>query len=307
MNPPGQRVDIGGRCLHFIAAGAGGPTVVFESGGGGGTSMSDLPLLRRISVFARGLIHDRAGLGWSDSGPLGRTFEERAGDLHALLERTDTPPPYVLVGSSFGGLGARAFCRRYPEEVAGMVLVDAAEEGKYFSTMARMRGFHEQELLGEARRTETGGVRSDLEERLAHTRAFSDAEKAALLELMSTPAHHLASLDELRDALDTTPAAMRAPGGFGALGDRPLIVLSHGIPNAGEMAAWEEGFMESQARLTALSSNSAHIVAAGVGHAIGLERPGLVIAAIRAVAEAAKAGTRLDVSAVERLAAGDGR
>ena len=80
---PGQCVDIGGRRMHHLAAGSGAPMVIFESGGAGGTSMSDLPLLRRISAFTRGCIYDRAGLGWSDPGPAGRSFDERAGDLRA--------------------------------------------------------------------------------------------------------------------------------------------------------------------------------------------------------------------------------
>jgi pimeloyl-ACP methyl ester carboxylesterase len=206
----------------------------------------------------------------------------------------------VLVGSSFGGLGARAFRQAFPDEVVGLVLVDAAEEAKYFPTMARMRAFHEGELRNEARRAERGELSGELAERLRRTRAFSDAEKAAMIALFSGPGHHLASLEEL-SAVDRTPPAMRAAGGFGGLGGRPLIVLSHGRPYTGDMSVWEQGFAGSQARLAALSSNSARIVAAGVGHSIGLERPDLVAAAIAAVIGAAS-GAPLDVREVERLA-----
>jgi pimeloyl-ACP methyl ester carboxylesterase len=276
--------------------------VVFESGGGGGLAMSDLPILRRVAAFTRGCIYDRAGLGWSDPGPAGRSFEERAGDLHALLRQAGEEGPYVLVGSSFGGFGARAFACAYPGEVAGMVLVDAPEEAKYFPTMATMRAFHEQELRSEAARAGSGDLRRDLETRLAGVRAFSEAEKAAMLDLFSQPNHHLASLDELSSALDQTPLQMQAAGGFGDLGERPLVVLSHGVSYAGEMSIWEEGFAESQARLAQLSTDSAHIVVAGAGHSIGAERPDIVTAAILAVVTAVRSGKPLDAGPVEALA-----
>jgi pimeloyl-ACP methyl ester carboxylesterase len=289
--------------MHYLVAGAGSPMVLFESGGGGGLAMSDLPLLRRVAAFTRGCIYDRAGLGWSDPGPADRNFEERAGDLHALLPRAGEKGPFVLVGSSFGGLGARAFCRAYPGEVAGMVLVDAAEEAKYFPTMRRMRAFHEDELRLEAGRALTGELSRDLDARLSGVRAFSEVEKSAMLELFSRPDHHLASLEELSSALDLTPPELQAAGGFGELGDRPLVVLSHGVPYAGEMAVWEEGFTESQARLAGLSANSAHVVVPGAGHSIGLERPDIVTAAIEAVVTAVRGGEPLNANAVDALVA----
>jgi pimeloyl-ACP methyl ester carboxylesterase len=277
--------------------------VVFESGGGGGLAISDLPVLCRVAAFTQGCIYDRAGLGWSDPGPAGRGFDERAGDLRALLVAAGESGPYVLVGSSFGGFGARAFCRVYPDLVAGMVLVDAAEEAKYFPTMARMRAFHQDELLSEAARARSGDLRRDLKQRLAGVRAFSEVEKAAMLDLFSRPDHHLASLEELSSALDRTPPQMQAAGGFGDLGERPLVVLSHGVSYTGEMSVWEEGFAESQARLAALSTNSAHITVTGAGHSIGAERPDIVAAAIDAVVTAVRSGERLDARRVEALAA----
>jgi len=285
--------------MHYLADGSGQPMVVFESGGGGGLSMSDLPVLRRVSAFTRGCIYDRAGLGWSDPGPPGRSFEARAGDLHALLAAAGEAPPYVLVGSSFGGLGARAFCQLYSAEVVGMVLVDAAEEQNYFTTMPSTRGQLEEELRAEALRAASGELRSDLARRLRRADAFSEAEKAAMLDLLSRPDHFEAALEEL-SAVDATPEEMRVAGGFGRLGDRPLVVLGRGKALGGPMAPWEEGAAASQLRLASLSTGSAYFVARGAGHSIGLERPALVAAAIAAVVNAAR-GNPLDVGAVERL------
>ena len=301
LPPPGRLIDIGGRRLHVLAVGQGGPAVVFESGGGGGSAVQDLVVQRLVGAFARAIIYDRAGLGWSDPPPAGRSFLERAGDLHALLEATGERPPYVIVGSSFGGLTTRAFALLYPDEEAGTVLLDAAEEQKYFSTMARMRTWHEQELRTEAGRAARGELRRRAEPLVRRARGFTDAEKAWLLEILSRPSHFLASIEEL-SAVDATPAEMKLAGGFGGLGDKPLIVISADKPLAGDMAVWQEGAAEAQARLATLSSNSVHITGVGLGHSIALERPALVVAAVKAVLGAV-AGGPLDAAEVRRLAA----
>ena len=301
LPPPGKLIDIGGRRLHGLAVGRGSPAVVFESGGGGGSAVQDLVVQRLVSAFARAIIYDRAGLGWSDPPPPGRSFLERADDLHALLKATGEAPPYVIVGSSFGGLTARAFAFRYPDEVVGMVLLDAAEEQKYFPTMARMRAWHEDELKTEAGRAASGELRRRAEPLVQRARGFTEAEKAWLLDALSRPDHFLAAIEEL-SAIDATPPKMQLAGGFGRLGDMPLIVLSADKPVTGDMAVWQEGAAEAQTRLAALSSHSAHITGVGLGHSIALERPTLVAAAIAAVLKAV-AGAPLDTSEVQRLAA----
>ncbi|HEY3887040.1 MAG TPA: alpha/beta hydrolase [Caulobacteraceae bacterium] len=298
---PGKLIDIGGRRLHVLAVGQGQPTVVFESGGGGGSAVQDLVVQRLVSAFARAIIYDRAGLGWSDPPAPGRSFLERAGDLHALLQAMGETPPYVIVGASFGGLTARAFHFRYPDEVAGMVLLDAAEERKYFPTMARMRAWHEDELTTEAGRAASGELRRHAEPLVRRARGFSEAEKGWLLDILSRPGHFLAALEEL-SAIDATPPEMQVAGGFGRLGGKPLIVLSADKPITGATAVWQEGAAEAQARLAALSSNIAHITGVGLGHSIALEHPALVVAAIEAVIKAA-AGAPLDTVEVRRLAA----
>ena len=88
------------------------------------TVLSWSDLQRELSRSFRVVSYDRAGLGWSDLGPMPRTADRIVDELHAMLERAAIPPPYVLVGHSFGGLTMPLFAERYPEEVAGMVLVD---------------------------------------------------------------------------------------------------------------------------------------------------------------------------------------
>jgi pimeloyl-ACP methyl ester carboxylesterase len=299
LEPLGALIEIGGgRRLHAVTAGSGSPTVVFESGGAGGSAIQDLPVLRRISAFTRGVVYDRAGLGWSDPAPPGRSFEERASDLHALLSRSETPP-FVLVGSSFGGLLVRMFCKLYPEQVAGVVLVDGGDEAKYFSAMRSMRAVHEREVREETGRIASGELRRRLERDLGRTRLFTETEKAALLEVVPRASHYETALSEFT-AIDRTPLDRQGAGGFGTFGDRPLVVLSHGVTN--QESIWEEGYTQSQQYLASLSTDSARVVAEGVGHSIALEHPDLVAAAIEAVVAAVN-GQKLDTARVRQLAA----
>ena len=128
--PPGRLVDVGGYRLHIHCLGpegASGPTVVMDAGIGE-CSLGWGLVQPEIARFARVCTFDRAGLGWSDPAPTPRTSRQIVSDLHALLTNAGIKPPYVLVGHSFGGLNARLYTSQFPEEVAGMVLVDSAHE-----------------------------------------------------------------------------------------------------------------------------------------------------------------------------------
>jgi pimeloyl-ACP methyl ester carboxylesterase len=124
--PPGRLVDIGGHSLHVLEMGQGStnaPTILLEAGLMS-TVLSWTGLQARLAQSFRVVSYDRAGLGWSDLGPMPRTADRIVSELHTLLDRAKIPAPYVLVGHSFGGLTMPLFAARYPNEVAGMVLID---------------------------------------------------------------------------------------------------------------------------------------------------------------------------------------
>ena len=79
-----------------------------------GSSISWTYVLPAVAEFTRACAYDRAGFGKSDRGPLPRTAGRLADELHTLLRTSGEPPPYVLVGHSFGGLVTRIFAARYP-------------------------------------------------------------------------------------------------------------------------------------------------------------------------------------------------
>ncbi len=122
-----DRVDAGGPELRMLRAGHGTPTVVFESGAG--SPLEAWVLVQpRVSRFAGTISYDRAGNGLSAKGPVPRDGQRVALELHAALQNAHAPPPYILVGHSLGGPYIRIFAGMFPQEVAGMVLVDPTQE-----------------------------------------------------------------------------------------------------------------------------------------------------------------------------------
>jgi pimeloyl-ACP methyl ester carboxylesterase len=101
--------------------------VIFESGGPG-PGLEWEAFQPEAAKFTQACWYDRADEGWSDPGPYPRTSNAIAKDLHELLKRVGVPAPYVLAGASFGGLNSRVYAGLYPDEVAGMVLIDSAHE-----------------------------------------------------------------------------------------------------------------------------------------------------------------------------------
>jgi pimeloyl-ACP methyl ester carboxylesterase len=290
---PGEMVSVSGHGMQLYCTGKarGGPTVVMDSGLGGG--LLDWQTVQpKVVNFARVCSYDRSGLGWSESGPSPRTSQRIVKELHALLENAGVGGPYVLVGHSFGGANVQLYASEYPEEVAGMVLVDSALDVRVLDEdlrdatanatpspltvkvlaplgIPRLIASEEDSLprrLAQERSTIYSGTR--------HLYAFSD-ESATINESVAT-------------ATDAAPS----------LGDKPLIVLIAG-------ARQYPGFTKEQAKRADkqtnefeasrqdLSENSKLVVAKNSAHYIQFDRPGLVVDAIRQVVDAARDGGQL--------------
>ena len=122
--PPGQLVDVGGYRLHINCVGTGSPTVVIDAGWGD-WSAGWSRVQPEAAKTTRVCTYDRAGMGYSEPGPLPRTAEQFAKELHTLLQHAAIPGPYVLVGHSMGGAPVRVFAHTYAAEVAGVVLIES--------------------------------------------------------------------------------------------------------------------------------------------------------------------------------------
>ena len=130
--PPGEMVDVGGYSLHINCVGQGNPTVVLDSRLGD-FSAQWVRVQRQVSDTTRVCAYDRAGMGWSEMGPDPRDARQITSELHTLLGKAGIEGPYVLVGHSFGGMYMQTYAARYPDEVAGVALVDSSTELDQFS------------------------------------------------------------------------------------------------------------------------------------------------------------------------------
>ena len=297
--PPGKLVDIGGRRMHIDCLGAGTPVVVLEPGSGQ-FSVLVRGLQRRVATFTRVCSYDRAGYAWSDPAPNGRAFEARAEDLDKLLAAADIQGPYVIVASSYGGLLARTFAGQHPDKIAGMVLVDAAEEKILADNLILLTG------ASASRQTIATLAEFGLG-RLQVGRVIDQARKDGRLpELQPNDIEEVAALTARPQAFRVASdegaayalmsAAQRQPGGFGSLGDKPLIVLRHGLPFSGinaSLAPLEAGWTEAQERLAHVSTNSRLVVATNNGHDIAVENPALVAGIVADVVAAVRSGEPL--------------
>ena len=125
-----QLVDIGGRRLYIKCSGdavKGSPVVVLDAGMGATSDVWSI-VQPGVAQFARVCSYDRAGMGKSDQAAQAHSSADIVDDLHTLLVTARINPPYVLVGHSLGGMNARLYATKYPQDVVGMVLVDSTHE-----------------------------------------------------------------------------------------------------------------------------------------------------------------------------------
>ncbi|MFB3815209.1 MAG: alpha/beta fold hydrolase [Terriglobales bacterium] len=269
----GRSVDVGGYKLNLNCTGEGSPTVVLESGVGGPGLIWAL-VQPRVAEFTRVCSYDRAGYGWSDVGPMPRTSGRMADELHTLLKNGGIEPPYILVGHSFGGFEVRIFAARHPEEVSGVVLVDASHENQetegFRPAPNPLRPLAPLLLrIGVLRATfYFQGARklpSDLHSELEYLMLQAKAIETAYAEIGGFPQ----SASEVRAA--------------GKLGDKPLIVLTGAKPGSRSPQLHRRWLDDLQPRLLRLSSHSRQMFAENSGHNVPVEEPSAVVRAIRAV------------------------
>lgn len=125
--PIGRLYDVAGRRLFLHRSGGGAPGVVFLPGASA-VGLDYLNVHDRVAEFTTSVLYDRGGTGWSDRIPLPRTAAENAVELRDLLRAAGVPAPYVLVAHSLGAAHARRFAQLFPDEVAGLLLVESFYE-----------------------------------------------------------------------------------------------------------------------------------------------------------------------------------
>lgn len=252
-------VSVGDHRLDVVREGAGGPAIVFETGLADSLNVW-LPMLRSMAEYTTVVAYSRAGFGRSDPGPADHSVPHAVADLHALLHRLPIAPPYILVARSYGSLISRLYTSIYPEDVAGIVLVD---------------GTHEQQVR------RWGVIDS------TYPREFRIYYDSVLAKLPPGP-----EADEVRETVKIQTAG--SVPGLNPLPDIPIAVITS--MKSDESSRYVNGTARGHEVWRALhdewfrrSRNGIHIETTRSGHGIQDDEPALVAMAIRFVLDRVRA------------------
>ena len=254
---PGRLIDVGGHGLHLSCTGSGSPTVVLEPGGG--EMSSNLGWITpAVARGTRVCVYDRAGRGWSEPADTAQDGMQIATDLHTLLQRGDVPGPYVLAGHSFGGLYVQTFAARYPDEVAGMVLVDSTAPAPATKPRAASPGNGgSYDIVGRVSALVSASARLGLG-RLYGRFDYDSLPPRSRDEVRASGA----TASNLRSTIDEyvqANASIEQAASLVDFADKPLVVLT---AESGSSAAW----FAAQDDMATLSTNSVHRVIDGATH-----------------------------------------
>jgi pimeloyl-ACP methyl ester carboxylesterase len=252
---PGQLIDVGGYRLHLSCTGSGSPTVVLQPGAGEMAANMGW-IAPRVAGTTRVCVYDRAGRGWSDPADTHQDATQIATDLHTLLQRAHVPGPYVLAGHSFGGLYVLTYAAAYPDEVAGMVVIDA-------TAPATKPGTPTRDDVDSYNPLDRASALLSMSARLGVTRLYSRFEGRSLPPTSRDQLHaSIATASNLRSTIDEyvqANASMKEAASLRDFGDKPLVVLTAGVGGDADLLAAHD-------RVAATSTNSAHRVINGADH-----------------------------------------
>lgn len=305
---PHERVNIGGgRRLNLFCVGSGKHTVLFDAGGSDWSVIWGL-VQPAVAAGARACSYDRAGLGHSDPARSARTPMAIVEDMHALIHAAKLSTPLVLVGHSLGGFNVKLYAAIYPEDVAGLVLVDPAEDrwydrvrpafqAKFGASIAARTELGDQDffrfLTSRYEQCAEAAKVHDLDPASDQYRRCTDPVRAPLgpdiaaerLEVQVSRAYQEAQYSEIANSVYGNPG----PNGVYAFlfqrkpfGNRPTIVLSHGNFDAGDPIDvanfWTATRLHAQS--AALSRRGRHRIVPNTNHNIEIDDPDAIITAI---------------------------
>jgi pimeloyl-ACP methyl ester carboxylesterase len=293
--PVGNLIDIGGYLLHIHCMGTGKETVVLDAGLGL-NSLEWTLVQPKIAAFTRVCSYDRAGYGWSDESPLPRTSEHIAHELHTLLTRAQIPKPFILVGHSIGGLYMQQYASLYPEEVAGLILVDSCHEdqstklpqeppkGKLATLLLSPRLTTFLTSIGVGRLfSALPPIKKLCAEKF---RAFPETIQQAYAATTNF-SKVIRTVHEENSLFDVSAAQVKKTHFF--LGEKPLIVITAGKSDTaiaiGPSQRWLDEVYQSwtvlQSDLITRSKQGKQLIAERSDHAIPRNQPELIVEAVR--------------------------
>ncbi len=265
--PPGSFVSLGTHRLYYRCAGRGTPVVVIDNGIGG-AAVAWTPVQDALAITTRVCTYDRAGYGWSDSGPGPRTTVRSVDELRALLRGAGEAGPYLLVGHSFGGFNSRYLAAHYPHEVAGVALIESSHPGQMLTFDGQPHSARH-------------GINVA---RLAADQADPSPYVAAASFLNSRRKAIFAQMDELAHFAESAGTVAATD----TIGDIPLLVIARAA-EAGVQPERDSRWHALQFSLTTLSSRGEFVIANSASHELHRADPDFIVRALRGFVEQVRA------------------
>ena len=261
--PPGKMEDVNGHAMHVYSQGSPDSpyTIVLAAGSGTTSPYADFyPLYSRIDKKQRVILYERPGYGWSEPLHKQQNVDSMAKELHELLSKSGESGPYILLAHSMGSLELINYAMFYPNEVAGVVLIDGISP-EY------AMGFEQTVLMklgwGAMSLAKNSGILRGLSKLGITDGLFVDIDGLPedLKEIKVAMAlNNLNNLD-MKLEMQSMSENGRLLKEKGNLGDLPMLVISatnNGYKN------WEQ----TQSELLLLSSRATHVVFPNTKHYI---------------------------------------
>lgn len=291
--PVGGFQEIDDRNVFVHRSGSGGPAVVFLPGAGA-VGLDYFGVQESVAQFTTAVTYDRGGTGYSDPVPLPRSAAAVATELRELLRAQHIAAPYILVPHSLGGLYAHRFAQLYPQDVAGLVSLDALHRD-WDDFMPATATLTAVERMAPGR------------EQMAQMRPALREMRAELLA--DYPEHVRQALTEAKESGEWTEAGIAERTGLADLAtelragpdlpDVPVVALTvvGADPAQQALAAertWQEmndGKIRMDAALVgAVTQGEQRVISDTAHHRLCFDRPDAVVRAIRDVIARAQPG-----------------
>ncbi|MBN2241424.1 MAG: alpha/beta hydrolase, partial [Acidobacteria bacterium] len=239
----------------------GSPAVVIDTGIGD-TMQNLVSITQRLAQTTRVFTYNRAGYGASEAGPLPRDAGREAEELKQLLGKAGVPGPYLLVGHSLGGLNVQVFAGKFPEDVAGIVLLDPPPlsfiQKQKYPQLADLA----ERMTGEWQSAADAGAGSADPEQL---------RQSSFLRMLAS---------EHREMFGKSA---RLAAGIKSFGDIPLVLIASGKPNPafGEIAGeYQEYWIDETSSLASRSSNSRFVYVEQSSHNLFGDAPDRMVSIV---------------------------
>ncbi len=276
--PPGEMYTVDGHKMHMYCTGSGSPTIVLDAGLGD-DAVIWAGVQPSLAKTTRVCAYDRAGFGWSETGPAPRDADHLAAELHGLLRQARIDLPIVLMGHSIAGIYMRAYAAHYPEDLAGMVFVDGStpmqqENPAFKAMMGKGPPPWVIALVGNAAFSIGVPRLTGMCSKSPHS---LDARSGRLQAEDHCEIHVDSPINEMRN-MERSGLETVHSGPYGAL---PILILSHDpekslATESSSEKMGETAWNQMQEDLKKLSTRSRRIIAKGSSHYIQIDRADLI-------------------------------